>query len=178
MTLLLIPVLTIGIFLNVMASYGVYFIAVQLLEEPFIPLPDIVHLTTPKIDTYIPDYFLWSSCCYALLYYNGEYNHLHENMWTFSICLIVRALFVFITMMPTCMTSQIKYNSSYYETMFHSTHDLMFSGHTLCFAFIGYVTETPLIYYIGPILLVLARQHYTIDVIMAGLIYNYVYLHV
>lgn len=172
---LILPYLLLGISMNICSSYAVYFIAVQAIEDPFTPLPDLLHVYTPKINTYIPDYFLGLSILYALLFYNNEYHNIEENLWTFANCVMLRSFSVFLTIKPTCMPENKKLYQSYYSSLFHTTHDLMFSGHTLCFAFIGYITQTPTVYYIGPTLLVLARQHYTIDAIMAGLVYNYMY---
>ena len=169
-----LPVLCVGLLMNVLASYGVYYYVLLTIDEPFTPLPDIIHLVTPKINTYIPDYFLWASSIYAMVGYNDQYIDLDENIWVLTKCVFVRSFSVFLTPMPTCMSVPEKHSASYYESMFHSTHDLMFSGHTLCFIFLGSITNTPFIYYVGPSLLVLSRQHYSIDVIVAGLVYNYV----
>jgi hypothetical protein len=173
MSFAVLPVLGIGILMNIISSHGVYYYAMLTMDEPFDPLPDVIHSLTPKIKTYIPDYFLWISIIYALFGYNDDYVNLDENSWVLAKCIIVRSFSVFLTPMPTCMPVAEKNPTTYYEYFFHSTHDLMFSGHTLCFIFLGNITNTPSINYIGPSLLVLSRQHYTIDVIVAGLVYSY-----
>jgi len=71
--------------------------------------------------------------------------------------------------------SKPKENKSIYESFFLSTHDLMFSGHSLFFIGIGNMLNIFLINYIGPFLLIISRQHYTIDVIVSGLVYYYIY---
>jgi hypothetical protein len=65
--------------------------------------------------------------------------------------------------------------NNYYENTLLSTHDLMFRGHSLFFICLSNITQTPIIKLIGPLLLVVARQHYTIDVIGSGLIYYFIY---
>ena len=62
-----------------------------------------------------------------------------------------------------------------YKNIFHSTHDLMFSGHTLFFIAIGNILNSLFIQFFGPFLLVIARQHYTIDIFVSFLVYYYVY---
>ena len=54
------------------------------------------------------------------------------------------------------------------------THDLMFSGHTILFIAMGNMLQMPFIYVVGSILLIIARQHYTIDVLVAGLVWYFV----
>lgn len=173
MSFIVLPVLGLGLLMNMVASHGVHYYALLTMEDPFMPLPDIIHSLAPKVNTYVPDYFLWISIIYALFGYRDQYIDLDENTWTLAKCLIVRSFTVFLTPMPTCMHEPKKNHETYYEYFFHSTHDLMFSGHTLCFIFLGNITNTSTISYIGPSLLVLSRQHYTIDVIVAGLVYSY-----
>ena len=66
-------------------------------------------------------------------------------------------------------------NQNLYTQFFVSTHDLMFSGHSLFFIAIGSMLNNFFIQIIGPFLLVISRQHYTIDVCVSGLIYYYIY---
>ena len=46
-----------------------------------------------------------------------------------------------------------------YTKLFLSTHDLMFSGHSLFFISIGNMLNSHFIKVFGPFLLVIARQH-------------------
>ena len=69
----------------------------------------------------------------------------------------------------------IKYR---YEEMFLSTHDLMFSGHSLFFIGIGNMLNNNFIKISGPLLLVVSRQHYTIDVCVSGLVYFDVFQYI
>ena len=66
-------------------------------------------------------------------------------------------------------------NSSIYTKIFVSTHDLMFSGHSLFFIPIGNMLNNFFIQIAGPFLLIISRQHYTIDVCVSGLIFSYIY---
>ena len=172
--LLLGSLFFIGFQLNRGAAFTINFLAVQALEDPYIPLPDIIHVYTPKINVMVPDFFLAISSLYMLICYNYWYE-VEQNLWTLAICIILRSFSVFFTIMPTCMPEPTNTVKSAYENLFLSTHDLMFSGHSLFFICISNITQTSIIKYIGPFLLVMARQHYTIDVIGSGLVYYYVF---
>jgi hypothetical protein len=69
------------------------------------------------------------------------------------------------------MSRAITPPSTIYSKLFLSTHDLMFSGHAIIFIGIGQIWNNITIQVVGPLLLVLARQHYTIDVCVSGLVY-------
>lgn len=173
--LLLIGGLIIGTFINLMSAMFTQIVAIRLMNDPYGPLPDLIHMKTPAINTFIPDYFLAASTLYAFTWYDNLEN-VEKNLTVFVICIYLRSVSMFLTMMPTCMPEREPTQGSYYGSLFHITHDLMFSGHSLCFLFIGNITNTPVIYFVGPFLLVVARQHYTIDVLVSALVYNYVYL--
>ena len=173
--ILLITNIFLGTFVNLVSAAFTQHIAIGLLEEPYKPLPDIVHICTPKINSFMPDYFLGSSALYALTYYN-DLKDIEKNLSVFVVCLYIRSITMFLTIMPTCMPYSATIKQSYYSSLFHTSHDLMFSGHSLCFFFLGNITNAPIVNYVGPFLLVVARQHYTIDVLVSALIYNYVYL--
>lgn len=172
---ILITNLFLGTFVNLVSAAFTQLVAIRLLEEPYIPLPDIVHIFTPKINAFIPDYFLGSSALYALTCYN-DLEDVEKNLSVFVICLYIRSITMFLTIMPTCMPYTPPTKQTYYSSLFHTSHDLMFSGHSLCFLFIGNITNTPIIYFVGPFLLIISRQHYTIDVCVSALVYNYVYM--
>jgi hypothetical protein len=172
---ILITNLFLGTFANLVSAAFTQLVAIRILEEPYEALPDIIHIFTPKINSFIPDYFLGSSALYALTSYN-DLENVEKNLSVFAICLYIRSVTMFLTIMPTCMPYIQPVKQSYYSSLFHTSHDLMFSGHSLCFFLIGNITNTPIINYVGPFLLVVARQHYTIDVLVSALVYNYVYL--
>ena len=76
--------------------------------------------------------------------------------------------------MPTCMPKPNK-TENIYTKWFISTHDLMFSGHSIIFISIGNMLNNNFIKIVGPFLLVVARYHYTIDVCVSGLVYFFIY---
>ena len=171
-TLNIIPLL-IGFYLNTKSSVYVRKRAELLLTDPYLPLPDLIHSYFPKINTKIPDYCLLMCTCVAMFYYYSLL-HIEKNILCVGICTIIRSFSVFLTIMPTCMPKPKK-NKNIYTEIFLSTHDLMFSGHTLFFIAIGNMLNSFFIQIVGPFLLIIARQHYTIDVCVSGLVYFYVY---
>jgi hypothetical protein len=162
-----------GFILNIISSNSVKNKAELMLTEPYKPLPDIIHYNFPKINTIVPDYFLLS-CMSLIIYYNNNLNKFEKHLLCIGLCTIIRSFSICLTIFPTCMP-KLKDNNSYYQSIFHSSHDLMFSGHTLFFIAIGQVLDNYTIQIIGPLLLVLARQHYTIDICVSGLVYYFVY---
>ena len=70
---------------------------------------------------------------------------------------------------------------TYYAKIFLSTHDLMYSGHTCIFSFLGKIIGGYigiLVQFIFPILLVMSRQHYTIDILVSVLMYNFIFMRI
>lgn len=165
--------LFIGLISNCFAARYVKVLAESSLEKPYIPLPDITHMLLLKIYTTTPDYLLFSLI--PIILYKYEYLvHFDKNILCIGICTIVRSFSVFLTIFPTCMPKPNN-NINIYQKYLVSTHDLMFSGHSLFFIGIGNMLDSTLIKIIGPFSLVLARQHYTIDVLVSGLVYYTVY---
>lgn len=164
--------LFIGLILNFISSQKIKIKAELLLEKPYEPLPDIIHLNFPKIDVLIPDYLLIFDLFIIIINYY-KLNNIEKNILCIGICTIIRAFSVFFTILPSCMP-KINYDNSY-KNMFLSTHDLMFSGHSLFFIGMGQMLNNNIIQIIGPLSLVLARQHYTIDVCVSGLVYFFIY---
>ena len=122
---------------NTISSFYVKKKAEKLLNEPYEPLPDILHSILPKINTLIPDYFLF--LCICLIFISNKLNNFEDNLLILGLCLIIRSFTVFITIMPTCMPKPNTNN--FYTTLFVSTHDLMFSGHTLFFICVGNIID-------------------------------------
>ena len=173
MLLYVLP-LAIGFFLNAISSGYVQRRAESLLINPYLPLPDIIHSNFPKINTLTPDYFLLF-CISASIFNYSSLKDVERNVLCLGLCSIIRSFSVFLTIMPTCMPKpKPRSNPDMYTRFFVSTHDLMFSGHTLFFIAIGNVLDTWYIQIVGPFLLVISRQHYTIDVIASGLVYFYI----
>jgi hypothetical protein len=166
--LYLIP-LFIGIFLNSISSVYVRHRAETLLKNPYLPLPDLIHIYFPKINTFIPDYLLILFISMSAYYYNSLIE-IDKNILCIGICTIIRSISINLTIMPSCMSKPTN-KLNIYTKYFVSTHDLMFSGHTLFFIGIGNMLDNYLIKIIGPFTLVVSRQHYTIDVCVSGLVY-------
>ena len=144
-----------------------------LIREPFTPLPDIHHDIFPVIDKNTPDYFL----CILLLNHIYSYDSMIEYDYNPLIySLLLRPFFVISTTLPSCSKDIHRNEESYYNRIFVTSHDLMYSGHTLFFLFFGnsYRGNTRvIIQYILPLTLISSRQHYTIDVLVSIFIYNY-----
>jgi len=71
---------------------------------------------------------------------------------------------------------KLNQNGSFYSKLFLSTHDLMFSGHTCFFIFFGKIINGYIgcfIQYFLPIVLIMSRQHYSIDIMVSFFVYNY-----
>ena len=165
----------IGFILNTISSVYVKRRAESLLINPYSPLPDLIHSIFPKINTLAPDYFLLFCFSLAVFHYSSLLN-IERNILCVGICTIVRSFSVFLTILPTCIPKpNLNSNPNIYERLFVSTHDLMFSGHTLFFIVIGNLMNNFYIQIVGPFLLIISRQHYTIDVIASGLVYFYIY---
>ena len=156
--------LAIGLFANLIAGQYVRKRAEERLAHPFTPLPDLLHDCFPNIPVFAPDYFLLA-CVVVVVYYRSSLVEFEKNALAIGLCTIVRAFSVCFTTMPTCMPKNV---GTY-------THDLMFSGHTLFFIGIGNMLDSSIIPVVGPFLLVVARQHYTVDVCVSGLVYFAMY---
>lgn len=141
-----------GFCLNTISSFYVKKRAEKLLNQPYVPLPDILHSILPKINTLIPDYFLFF--CICLIFNKSILNNFENNLLILGLCLILRSFTVFITIMPTCMPKPDTNNI--YSSLFVSTHDLMFSGHTIFFICVANIIDNLSIKIIGPLLLIMA----------------------
>ena len=161
-----------GIYLNVLSSIYVRKQALKLLPSPYLSLPDLLHNTFPSPPTLVPDYFLMFCTLLTISYYESLL-HFDHNFRCLALCILLRSFSVCLTIMPTCMPKPT-INNSIYHQLFLSTHDLMFSGHSIFFIFYGNILNNPLITFLGPFLLVISKQHYTIDVCVSGLVYSYV----
>lgn len=171
------------IVINKLASIYANKNAEKLLENPYKPLPDILH-SRYKFNIHLPDYILLSLFVFLFINYvmNNtlvEISDFHKNIDILFIVLLLRPIFVISTILPTCMPKPKK-NENLYQSLFLSTHDLMFSGHTCIFQFIGTIIGGYIgiiIKYILPFVLVISRQHYTIDVLVSIIVYGFIYLN-
>ena len=144
--------------------------AEKRLKNPYESLPDLLHEYLPKTHLHTPDYVLLCVICYSMSKIKKF------NVFTFHslmYSLLTRPFFVCVTTLPTCVPKPIK-KQSLYSKYFISTHDLMYSGHTSIFIFLGSILGGKLgwiIKYLFPILLITSRQHYTIDILVSHLIF-------
>lgn len=165
--------LIIGGIMNAIASTYVRKRAEERLRNPYTPLPDLLHDWFPKIPFIIPDYYLlW--CMVCAVYNYSSLVEMRKNILTMGLCIIIRSLSVCLTTMPTCMPRPIA-KPSLYSKLFLSTHDLMFSGHSILFIGVGNMLNSKIMTILGPFLLVVARQHYTVDVCVSGLVYFFIH---
>ena len=124
---------------------------------------------------------------FKYIFYNDLFSNdtCHKNIDILIYSLFFRSITTQLTIIPTCMTKPTKAPTNVYTEAFVSTHDLIYSGHTLVFLFFGKLIEVEytknillftigkVIQYIFPVTLIVARQHYTIDVVVAIIMYNY-----
>ena len=163
-----------GVILNIVSAQWAQRRAYnELGKRAATPLPDILHMTLPVIPFSSPDMFLFLS--FAVFVVSGAYDNA-AHMWALQTSVLLRAVAMHLTLVPTCVPNASSHPSGFYAKCFHSTHDLMFSGHTLCFLYIGGCMGAPFVSVCGPLMLIAARQHYTIDVCVAALVYQYVYM--
>ena len=159
------------VILNYLAASYAKYRAETFCVSPYKALPDILQETLPPLPKYIPDYML--VLLGGLVYFLNIAVSLHE-FDRLLYCLSLRPLFVCATIFPTCM-EKTKDSKQIIHKILHSTHDLMFSGHTCCFMFFGRLiggNVGTIVGYIFPITLVQAKQHYTIDTVVSMLVYN------
>ena len=161
--------LLVVIYVNYLAAQYASYRALRIQD---IPLPDIFHDVLPKIHKHSADYLLLS--CICILYCN-TYEITTINKLRLLISLSLRPIFICLTTFPSCIEEDEKEeDKSLYSKLFLCKHDLMFSGHTCCFLFFGNAIPGTIgvcIRWFFPISLIAARQHYTIDVIVAMLVF-------
>ena len=173
------------IFLNYKSAQKCQKNAELYLEKPYQPVYDIIQINTRPIPLHTPDFLLaLTGFCVYIYSYLGQFSlqNFDINIDCLFYCFLLRALVMRLTIIPSCAPRQKKRNL--FIALFNSSHDLIYSGHTTCFIFFGKIIDEPfasnniyitsrLIQFIFPISLILARQHYTIDVFMAMIVYNY-----
>ncbi len=157
-------------------SYGLRqaeaFAAARAKRIPKTPLPDVLHDVLPTIHTYAPDYALLA-CAAATVWYGMHFTT------SDVVCLFLswsfRLAFVCLTTFPPCIRPETIADTAY-SRLLMSQHDLMYSGHTCVFMFLGGALPGMLGYgvqFACPLLLLTAsRQHYTIDVVVAMVVYT------
>ena len=155
--------------------------AEKYLRFPYSPLPDILQEKLPTIDTRTPDKLLFISMLYTVInvVWNQKYGIVNDEIVSLLCIFSIRPLFCCLTILPSCMPKPKKV--SLYGDLFLSTHDLMFSGHTCVFVFMGKIINGYTGYIIGyilPITLIMSKIHYSIDVFVSMFVYNYIDLFI
>ena len=167
-----------SIYLNYITAKRSKRIAESWLEQPYQPVYDIIHEYIPRINFHIPDYLIVITIIGTIIKYiifSSDHVYLNSQCLTYS--LLLRSVTVSLTVIPTCAPRPTN-SQNYYSEIFNSTHDLIFSGHTIVFIFLGNILGDLLgilVQFLLPITLILARQHYTIDVIISMIVYNFFY---
>ena len=155
--------------------------AENCLDEPYKPLPDFLHNNLPLLNIRIPDKLLLISAIYTIIDLLWYQNYLIFNKQLLLLLIVfsIRPFFCCLTILPACLPENN--NENYYDKIFLSTHDLMFSGHTCSFLFMGKIINGNIGYIIGyilPITLIMAKVHYSIDILVSIFVYNYIELSI
>jgi len=147
---------------NYMVGNHAMRVAHRTLRNPNQGLPDVLHAILPHIHIQIPDVAV---VCILLASFKFVDQAIVNRV---LVCFLVRPVFVCATTLPSPIPA---------EAYFH-THDLMFSGHTILFLAAAQLLHTHhhafpgmCVGIGGPLLLVAARQHYTIDILVATAVF-------
>ena len=167
-------------FSNIESSKYVKKRAESQMKYPYESLPDIIHNNLQPLPFYYPDRFMYFLILWTLL--NIPYLiqiitliYLNKHLLTVGLSLCFRSIVMHLTIMPSCIPkNRIDTCLCLYDRCFLSTHDLMFSGHTILYIFFSHILNNNLIQIIGPFLSIASRQHYTIDVFVSFIIYYFI----
>ena len=171
-------IFTIIAWLNTRAKNYVKKKAEEIITYPYEPLPDLIHQVFPKLPIYTPDCSILLIGIYTIIQHiTYELNNLTLNIYCLMFSLLLRPIFMCVTLFPSCITKPGK-KQSLYNSYFISTHDFMFSGHTCVFIFLGKCigdTFGNIVQFYLPFLISISRNHYTIDILVAMVVYNFLY---
>ena len=179
---LYLPWILLLIYLNKIAVNYTKTRAEKYLDNAYSPLPDIIQGNFPNLDIKIPDKLLFLTISYTIIsiIWNWDFIIVNEQLFILLSTFSIRPFFCCLTILPACMPKQEE-NRSLYDTLCLSTHDLMFSGHTCVFVFMGKIINGYTGYIIGyilPITLIMSKLHYSIDVFVSMFVYNYIDLFI
>lgn len=178
-------ILIINIISNTYFSIRNKEIAEKKMKNAYIALPDIIQDNLIITPINIPDYFiffLFIILFTKIFYYNLKIINLYENLYCLNFSLLLRSIIIPLTILPSPMPIILVNKHNIYQKIFNSSHDLIFSGHTLIFIFLSnliycnniiFYTISIISKYFLPFLLVTSKQHYTIDIVIAMFIYRY-----
>ena len=176
-----IIILVIAFFGNIISSKYVKNIAENNLKNPYNALPDIIHRNIKHIPFYYPDRFMYFLILLTIiqlpfLIKTISIIFLKKLVLCVGLCLILRAIIMNLTIFPSCIPKdRIDKKLCLYDSIFLSSHDLMFSGHTIFYIFFSHLLNNNLIQIIGPFLSIASRQHYTIDVFVSFIVFYLIY---
>lgn len=166
------------IFLNIKAKNFVKKKAEETMIHPYEPLPDTIHLVSPKIPLHTGDYIMFITSIYTIFqYFSIGLNDWLLNVHCLMYSLLLRPFFICSTIFPSCLSKPTG-KMNFYDNCLVSTHDFMFSGHTCVFTFLGKCVGGimgNLIQFFFPFIIIMARAHYTIDVLVSITVYNFFY---
>ena len=122
------------------------------------PLPDLVHGAVPSIPVWIPDVLLVAAGATCLL---GGFPDSGTRVVALGVAFCCRSVLIHATVLPTPVP----------VAAYCHGWDLFVSGHTLAFCALS--SGSPVLCAAGAASLVAARQHYTIDVVGALLLWHW-----
>lgn len=120
-------------------------------------LSDIVHRNIPPVPVWVPDALL---LCTAAIFAVDSPDDRHYRLAALGLALGARAVTIHLTLLPSPVPT---------DAYCHGW-DLWVSGHTL--AFCAFFPSTPSLSVLGSFSLIVSRQHYTIDVVGAAMLYK------
>lgn len=146
------------------------------------PLRDILHeLWTIPCPLWVPDMLLLLCLFCSAIDAAWPSERLVKRA---ALCYMLRAVTVSVTSMPACappIAPYVQKNWPLSNLLWVSRYDLMFSGHTIAFLFFAELWRAhtvawmkamvPVLRYAFPLTLVWARQHYTMDIIVAAVVW-------
>ena len=176
-----IILISISFLSNVISSKCVKKSAEKKLKYPYEGLPDIIHDNIKPIPFYYPDRFMYFLIFLTLI--NLQYLikiismvFLKKLILCVGLCLLLRSITIHLTLFPSCIPKdRINKKLCLYDSSFLSSHDFMFSGHTILYIFFSHLLNNNLIQIIGPFLSIASRQHYTIDVFVSFVVFYFIY---
>ena len=179
---LYLPWILLLICLNRLAANYTKNQAEKYLDNAYSPLPDIIQENFPNLDIKTPDKLLFVMIFYTIItvLWNRDFILLNNQLFILLSTFTIRPFFCCLTILPACMPKP-EGERSLYDTLCLSTHDLMFSGHTCLFIFMGKIINGYTGYIIGyilPFTLIMSKIHYSIDVFVSMFVYNYIDLFI
>lgn len=154
------------------------------LLKPYEPLPDIVHRAFPPfLPVHLPDFLIAFGTLIVSLNWRSTDANL-QCLLACSIALWARSVTIVLTTLPSPVPRRtVPFADNPYTYLFCSSHDLVFSGHTVVMNTIGSLIWNIdwrdsrvltlcqlcalMFRFVFPFSLAVVRQHYTIDVVVA-----------